>query len=176
MLLHFHAVSTERCSQGPPSFLKTEHATQYFSGRRRGRQCLTLPPPSILRGETPCKRLPFLAFSRGRRKGRERTKISAVTHFSAPSSEKAATSKGFMDGDGKEGRLAACNNTVLAKLQVCRETLASFPPWLDSHPLVWKGTQGHWEDQDDGVGDSGHESGSGATSFHFLRCWRKGGG
>ncbi len=125
----------------PPSFLKTEHATQYFSGRRRGRQCLTLPHLPFFEEKLHAKDSLIQLFP-GDGEREERTKISAVTHFSAPSSEKAARIGKFMDGDGKEGRLAACNNTVLAKLQVCRETLRSFPlPWLDPHPLVWKGTR-----------------------------------
>ncbi len=116
------------------------------------------------------QKTPFSSFFQRTKQERERTKISAVTHFSAPSSEKAARSGEFMDGDGKEGRLAACNNTVLAKLQV-------FPPGLIPIPLFGKAHKDAGRTmQEDGVGDSGHASGSGATSFLFLRCWRKSGG
>ncbi len=134
------------------------------------------PPPTFLRGKTPCKRLLFSKlFSRGRSKRGKGRKFPPSRTFPLRLRKRQRRAGSLWMGGGKEGRLAACNNTVLAKLQVCRETLTSFPPWLDSLPLFGK-AQGRWEDQDGGVGDSGHASGSGATSFLFLRCWRKGGG
>ncbi len=162
----------------PPSFLKTEHATQYFSGRRRGRQCLTLPHLPFFEEKLHAKDSFFQAFSSGRRKEGKDENFRRHALFRSVFGKGSEERGVYGWGEARRaGWLHATICTVLAKLQVCRETLPSFPPGLIPIPLFGKAHKDAGRTmQDDGVGDSGHASGSGATSFLFLRCWRKSGG